>query len=246
MKRERTIVMVLSVCFMVDFVLQLFPSDVYVSPERKALHLAQDILLMVALVGVVVLTIRILKASGGGSWTVLAVLGWIAGTGVLLMDLSAHLEKKQRMKTADLGAALSHYDSGSQYLNRSRWMQVCGDTSQHDHITRADLQFFESVSRGPLEAIDEVLPQLPASEQEPWRVRRALLTACSEQGKLFVANWGQWQASGFKLTQDEVKSWQKEAMRLQGEIEALRKEDRALSPKVDEAFEKWKSENPED
>src|ERR1041384_262154 len=155
MKRERTIVMVLSVCFMADFVLRLFPSDVYVSPARKALALTLDILLMAALFGVVVLTIRILKAGERGSWTVWAVLGFIAGTGVLLIDLFTHLEKQQRKKSAYLGAALSHYDSGFQSLKGNRWMEVCGDTSQYAHVTRADLQFFDSVSRNPLEAIDE-------------------------------------------------------------------------------------------
>jgi hypothetical protein len=42
---------------------------------------------------------------------------------------------------------------------------------------------------------------------------------------------------------DEAKPWQKEAMRLQSEIDALRKQDKELSPKVDEAFERWKSDS---
>jgi hypothetical protein len=142
------------------------------------------------------------------------------------------------MRAAYLGAALSHYDSRSVYLNRNRWMQVCGDSSGYEHITRADLQLFDSMSRDSLQSIDEVLQQLPASDQEPWRVRRALISACSEQSKLFEANGEKWQASGLTSTQGEAEPWKKEAMRLQSEIDALRKQDKELSPKVDEAFER--------
>jgi hypothetical protein len=105
-------------------------------------------------------------------------------------------------------------------------MQVCGDTSKYEHITPQDLRLFDSMSRDALGTIDEVLQQLPASSQEPWRVRRALISACSERAKLFEANW------------DE-----KEAMRLEGEIDALRKQDKQLSPKVDEAYERFKSDS---
>ena len=104
-------------------------------------------------------------------------------------------------------------------------MQVCsGATFGYEHIIPQDLRSFDSMSRDALGTIDEVLQQLPASSQEPWRVRRALISACSERAKLFEANW------------DE-----KEAMRLQSEIDALRKQDNELSPKVDEAFARWKS-----
>lgn len=243
MKRERKIVVVLSLCLMCDFALQVFSTDVGRSPGRTALRLTQDILLIVAMLGVVALTIRILKVDGIGTWTVSAVLGFIAGTGVLLIDLFTHLENKQRIRAAYLGAALSHYDSRSVYLNRNRWMQVCGDSSGYEHITRGDLQLFDSMSRDTLGTIDEVLQHPPVSDQEPWRVRRALISACSEQAKLFEANWDEWHASGINPPQGEAKPWQKEAMRLQSEIDPLRKQDKELSPKVDEAFERWKSDS---
>jgi len=226
---------------MLDFVLQLFSSDVYISPARRALDLTLDVLLMVAMFGVVVLTIRILKASGGGGWIVLAVLGFIAGTGVLLIDLFTHLENEQRRKSSDLGAALSHYDSRSVYLNGNRWMQVCGDTSKYQQITPQDLRLFDSMSRDTLETIDEVLQHLRVSDQEPWRVRRALISACSEQSKLFEANWDEWR--GLKPPQGEATPWQNEAIRLQTEIDALRKQDKQLSPKLDEAYERFKSDS---
>ena len=124
------------------------------------------------------------------------ILGFIAGMGVLFIKVSAQLDNEQRMRSALLGAALSHYDSRSVYLNRNSWMRVCGDTSKYQLIPPQDLRSFNSMSRDTLETIDEVLQQLPASSQEPWRVRRALISACSERAKLFEAYWDEWHASG--------------------------------------------------
>jgi hypothetical protein len=197
--------------------------------------------MIVVIVGLIGLTIRILKVNGGGAWLVLVILGFIAGMGALLIKVFAQLDNERRMRSAVLGAALSHYDSRSVYLNRNRWMQGCGDTSKYQHITAQDLRLFDSMSRDALGTIDEVLQQVPASTQEPWRVRRALISACSEQAKLFEANWDEWHASGVKPPQGEAKPWQKEAMRLQSEIEELQKQDKKLSPEVDEAFSRWKS-----
>ena len=202
------------------------------------------ILMIVVMVGLVGLTIRILKVNGAGAWLALVILGFIAGTGALLIKVSAQLDNEQRMRSAYLGIALSHYDSRSVYLKSERWMQVCsGATSGYEHITPQDLRLFDSMSRDTLGTIDEVLQQLPASSQEPWRVRRALISACSEQAKLFTANWDEWHVSGVKPPQGEAEPWQKEAMRLQGEIDALRKQDKQLSPKVDEAYERFKSDS---
>jgi hypothetical protein len=227
--RERKIVVVVSLCLILDFVWQFFtPPDLTTfeaaSFGRNALWITQAVFMIVVIVGLVGLTIYILKVNGVGAWLVLVILGFIAGMGVLFIKVFAQLDNEQRMRSADLGAALSHYDSRSVYLNGNSWMQVCGDTSKYQHITPQDLRSFDSMSRDALGTIDEVLQQLPASSQEPWRVRRALISACSERAKLFEANW------------DE-----KEAMRLQSEIDALRKQDNELSPKVDEAFARWKS-----
>ena len=246
--RERKIVVVLSLFLIVDFVLQFFSSldqrPFETAPfAQNAFWITQVILMIVVMVGLVGLTIRILKVNGAGAWLALVILGFIAGTGALLIKVSAQLDNEQRMRRADLGIGLAHYNSGLEYLNGSRWMQVCGDTSGYERITREDLRFFNSVSRDTLGTIDEVLQQLPASSQEPWRVRRALISACSEQAKLFTANWDEWHVSGVKPPQGEAEPWQKEAMRLQGEIDALRKQDKQLSPKVDEAYERFKSDS---
>jgi len=249
MKRWRAILVVLSFCLMFDFVLQFFSTPDQTTFEaasfgRNAFWITQMVLMIVVIVGLVGLTIRILKVNGVGAWIVLVILGFIAGMGALLIKVFAQLDNEQRMRAADLGIGLSHYDSNSVYLKRNPWMQVCsGATFGYEHIIPQDLRSFDSMSRDALGTIDEVLQQLPASSQEPWRVRRALISACSEQSKLFEANWDEWQAHGIKPTQGEAKPWQKEAMRLQSEIDALRKQDNELSPKVDEAFERWKSDS---
>ena len=82
-----------------------------------------------------------------------------------------------------------------------------------------------------LASIDHVLGYLPVSDQEPWRVRRALVSARSEQARLFEANWNEWHASGVKLKKGEAKPWQKEAIRLQSEIDAVEKRNKELSQK---------------
>jgi hypothetical protein len=239
---------VLSLCLILDFVWQFFTPPDQTTFEaasfgRNAFWITQAVLMIVVMVGLVGLTIRILKVNGVGAWIVLVILGFIAGMGALLIKGFAQLDNERRMRAAELGAGLSHYDSRSVYLNSNRWMQVCGDSSGYEHITREDLRLFDSMSRDALESIDEVLQHLGVSDQEPWRVRRALISACSEQSKLFEANWNEWHASGVKPIQGEAKPWQKEAMRLQSEIDALRKQDKELSPKVDEAFERWKSDS---
>ena len=238
----------MSFCLILDFVWQFFTPPDQTTFEaasfgRNAFWITQTVLMIIVMVGLVGLTIRILKVNGVGAWLVLVILGFIAGMGVLFIKVFAQLDNEQRMRSALLGAALSHYDSRSVYLNRNSWMRVCGDTSKYQLIPPQDLRSFNSMSRDTLETIDEVLQQLPASSQEPWRVRRALISVCSEQSKLFEANWDEWHASGVKPPQGEAKPWQKEAMRLQSEIDALRKQDKELSPKVDEAFERWKSDS---
>jgi len=247
--KRTAIVVVLSFCLILDFVWQFFTPPDQTTFEaasfgRNAFWITQTVLMIIVMVGLVGLTIRILKVNGVGAWLVLVILGFIAGMGSLFIKVFAQLDNEQRMRAADLGIGLSHYDSNSVYLKRNRWMQVCGGaTSGYEHITPQDLRSFDSMSRDALGTIDEVLQQLPASSQEPWRVRRALISACSEQAKLFEANWDEWHASGVTPTQGQAQSWQKEAMRLQSEIDALRKQDKELSPKVDEAFERWKSDS---
>jgi hypothetical protein len=130
-----------------------------------------------------------------------------------------------------LKAHLSVYKAYSDQLNGTRWMQVRLSASGYKQISREDLREFDDMTRNVLASIDQVLGDLPASQQEPWRVRRALVSACSEQARLFEANWNEWHTSGVKPKEREAKPWQKEAMRLQSEIDAVEKRDKELLQK---------------
>ncbi len=135
------------------------------------------------------------------------------------------------LRQVTLEAHLQFYKMHSNLLNMTRWMQVQSSVSGYKRITREDLRDFDWKARNVLDSIDQVLGYLPVSDQEPWRVRRALVSARSEQARLFEANWNEWHASGVKPKKGEAKPWQKEAMRLQSEIEAAEKRDKELSQK---------------
>ena len=128
-----------------------------------------------------------------------------------------------------LSAQLSFYKMHSNLLNMTRWMQLRRSASGYKQISREDLRDFDAKAQNMLASIDHVLGYLPVSDQEPWRVRRALMSACSEQARLFDANWNDWHASGVKPKKGEAKPWQKEAMRLQSEIDTVEKRDKELS-----------------
>jgi tetratricopeptide (TPR) repeat protein/DNA-directed RNA polymerase subunit RPC12/RpoP len=130
-----------------------------------------------------------------------------------------------------LSAQLSFYKMHSNLLNMTRWMQLRRSASGYKQISREDLRDFDAKAQDMLASIDHVLGYLPVSDQEPWRVRRALMSACSEQARLFEANWNDWHASGVKPKKGEAKPWQKEAMRLQSEIDEVEKRDKELSQK---------------
>ena len=132
------------------------------------------------------------------------------------------------LRQVTLEAHLQFYKIHSNLLNMTRWMQVQSSVSGYKRITREDLRDFDWKARNVLDAIDQVLGYLPVSDQEPWRVRRALVSARSEQARLFEANWNEWHASGVKPKKGEAKPWQKEAIRLQSEIDEVEKRYKEL------------------
>ena len=132
------------------------------------------------------------------------------------------------LRQVTLEAHLQFYKMHSNLLNMTRWMQVQSSVSGYKRITREDLRDFDWKARNVLDSIDQVLGELPVSDQEPWRVRRALVSARSEQARLFEANWNEWHASGVKPKKGEAKPWQKEAIRLQSEIDAVEKRYKEL------------------
>jgi len=132
------------------------------------------------------------------------------------------------LRQVTLEAHLQFYKMHSNLLNMTRWMQVQSSVSGYKRITREDLRDFDWKARNVLDSIDQVLGYLPVSDQEPWRVRRALVSARSEQARLFEANWNEWHASGVKPKKGEAKPWQKEAIRLQSEIDEVEKRYKEL------------------
>ncbi len=132
------------------------------------------------------------------------------------------------LRQVNLEAHLQFYKMHSNLLNMTRWMQVQSSVSGYKRITREDLRDFDWKARNVLDSIDQVLGELPVSDQEPWRVRRALVSARSEQARLFEANWNEWRASGVKPKKGEAKPWQKEAIRLQSEIDEVEKRYKEL------------------
>ncbi len=132
------------------------------------------------------------------------------------------------LRQVSLEAHLQFYKMHSNLLNMTRWMQVQSSVSGYKRITREDLRDFDWKARNVLDSIDQVLGYLPISDQEPWRIRRALVSARSEQARLFEANWNEWHASGVKPKKGEAKPWQKEAIRLQSEIDEVEKRYKEL------------------
>jgi tetratricopeptide (TPR) repeat protein len=132
------------------------------------------------------------------------------------------------LRQVTLEAHLQFYKMHSNLLNMTRWMQVQSSVSGYKRITREDLRDFDWKARNVLDSIDQVLGYLPVSDQEPWRVRRALVSARSEQARLFEANWNEWHASGVKPKKGEAKPWQKKAIRLQSEIDEVKKRYKEL------------------
>src|SRR6266436_5298305 len=96
------------------------------------------------------------------------------------------------LRQVTLEAHLQFYKMHSNLLNKTRWMQLRSSASGYKRISREDLRDFDAKAQDMLASIDHVLGYLPVSDQEPWRVRRALVSAGSEQARLFEANWNEW------------------------------------------------------
>ena len=70
----------------------------------------------------------------------------------------------------------------------------------------------------------QTLP-VPGSEKEYLRVKRETSVAFQQLTKLLEDNWKEWHVAGIQPKAGEPKPWQKEALRLQGEIDKLKRID---------------------
>jgi hypothetical protein len=126
-------------------------------------------------------------------------------------------------------------------VNGTVWVMDPGSNAFHPQkITRTDLHDYNEKMSELLAAIDHVLEaaavaaasEMPKEEERLWRADRAMVSNRYEQTKLLEANWDEWHLSGIKPKTGEAKPWQKEAARLQSEIDAAPKKDEGSSKVV--------------
>jgi hypothetical protein len=129
--------------------------------------------------------------------------------------------------------AVGDYVTALKRLQATRWIKSPDANSYHPQkITQADLHEAGEKLRDLIAAIDKVRSDLdaqtlpvPAAEKEYWRVKRETSGAFQQLTKLLEDNWKEWHLSGIQPRTGEAKPWQKEALRLQGEIDKLKQSD---------------------
>ena len=115
-------------------------------------------------------------------------------------------------------------------VQATRWVKSPDANSYHPQkITRADLHDANKKLRDLIATIDKLRTDLdavtvpvPATEKEYWRIKRETSIAFQQLTTLLEENWQEWHVSGIQPKMREAKPWQKEAGRLQGEIDKLK------------------------
>ena len=129
--------------------------------------------------------------------------------------------------------AVEDYVIALKRVQATRWIKSPNANSYHPQkITRADLHDANEKLRDLIAAIDKLRADLasvtepvPAAEKEYWRIKRETSVAFQQLTRLLEENWKEWHVSGIEPKTGEPKPWQKEAIRLQGEIDKLKKTD---------------------
>ena len=129
--------------------------------------------------------------------------------------------------------AVADYVTASKRLKESRWIKSPDANAYHPQkITRADLHDANEKLRDLIAAIDKLRTDLdavtvpvPATEKEYWRVKRETSIAFQQLTTLLEENWKEWHVSGIQPKTGETKPWQKEAIRLQSEIDKLKQNE---------------------
>jgi hypothetical protein len=127
-------------------------------------------------------------------------------------------------------SAIADYERALSRLQQTRWIKSPDANAYHPQkITRADLHDANEKLREFIAAVDKVIADLnavtvpvPANEKEYWRIKRETSVAFQQLTKLLEDNWKEWHVSGIQPKTGEAKPWQKEALRLQGEIDKLK------------------------
>ena len=126
--------------------------------------------------------------------------------------------------------AVADYTTALKALQATRWVKSPDANAYHPQkITRNDLHDANEKLRTLIAAIDKLRTALdaeklpvPAAEKEYWRVKRETSVAFQRLTGLLEENWKEWHVTGIQPKTGEAKAWQKEALRLQGEIDKLK------------------------
>jgi hypothetical protein len=126
--------------------------------------------------------------------------------------------------------AVADYVTALKRLQATRWIKSPDANSYHPQkITRGDLHDAGEKLRELIATIDKLRKDLdaqtlpvPAAEKEFWRIKRETSIAFQKLTKLLEENWNEWRVSGIEPKAGEAKPWQKEALRLQGEVDKLK------------------------
>ena len=127
-------------------------------------------------------------------------------------------------------AAVAEYRQSLARLRETRWVKSPNANAYHpQNITRADLHDANEKLRALIASIDRLRADLdavtvpvPAAEKEYWRLKRETSLAFQQLTGLLEENWKEWHVSGIEPKTSETKPWQKEAGRLQGEVDKLK------------------------
>ena len=136
------------------------------------------------------------------------------------------------LKTSLL-AAVAAYTQSLARVRETRWVKSPNANAYHPQkITRADLHDANEKLRDLIASIDRLRTDLdavtvpvPAAEKEYWRLKRETSLAFQQLTRLLEENWKEWHVSGIEPKTGETKPWQKEAIRLQGEIDKLKQNE---------------------
>jgi hypothetical protein len=129
--------------------------------------------------------------------------------------------------------AVADYHRALGRLQATRWVKSPDANSYHPQkITQADLHDANEKLGELIAAIDKLRADLeaatepvPASEKEYWRIKRETSGVFQQLTRLLEDNWKEWHVSGIQPKTGEPKAWQKEAVRLQTEIDKLKQID---------------------
>jgi hypothetical protein len=129
--------------------------------------------------------------------------------------------------------AVGDYVIALKRVQATRWVKSPDANAYHPQkITRVDLHDANEKLRDLIATIDKLRTDLdaqnlpvPVAEKDYWQVKRETSIAFQRLTTLLEENWKEWHVSGIQPKTGEAKPWQKEALRLQAEIDKLKQNE---------------------